>query len=87
MLDRDYRWRGKSGTPQTFRHVLTEYVRKRSGRGGMSATYTLTEEFADFTVADDLTLPRTCKLRYTSNVNGSLTTTEWNVAFDQIRHK
>jgi hypothetical protein len=48
-------------------------------------TNILTEEFADFAVADGLTLPRTYKLRYSSESNRHITTTDWNVAFEVIR--
>jgi hypothetical protein len=53
----------------------------------MHVTHTLTEEFADFAVDNGLTLPRTYKLRYSSESNRHITTTEWNVAFEEIRHK
>ncbi len=49
-------------------------------------TRTLTGEFADFTIVDDLTLPSTYKLRITEGRSRNLDTTEWNVAFKQIQH-
>jgi hypothetical protein len=75
--------------PQTFRHIKTEcriLDVAGSGKGTSMRTHTLTEEFADFAVADRLTLPRTYKLRYSSESNRHTTTTEWNVTFEEIRH-
>ena len=74
--------------PQTFRHVQTEYriVEEYYARGKYWITRTLTEEFADFTIADDLTLPSTYKLRITEGRSRNIDTTEWKVAFEQIRH-
>jgi hypothetical protein len=49
-------------------------------------TYALMKEFADSAVADGLTLLQTYKLRYSSQSGHHITTTEWNVAFEAIRH-
>lgn len=75
--------------PQTFRHKKTECrILDVAGivKGTSMRTHTLTEEFADFAMAEGLTLPRTYKLRYSSESNRHLTTTEWNVTFSETRH-
>lgn len=70
--------------PQTFRHVQTEYRFVRMGQ--VEIRYTLTEEFADFDVADSLTLPRGYKLRFTVEETAVNLMIDWSVAFDQIQH-
>jgi hypothetical protein len=75
--------------PQTYRHVKTESrIVEISAitKGTKHVNYTLTEEFGNFAVAGGLTLPRTYKLRYSREDNGHITTTEWNVAIEEIRH-
>jgi hypothetical protein len=75
--------------PQTFRHLRTECRIVEMVPiifGTETAIRTLTEEFADFTVADGLTLPRSYLLRYSRVSNRHRNTTEWNLAFDEIRH-
>jgi hypothetical protein len=70
--------------PQTFRHVQTEYRFVRMGQ--VEIRYTLTEEFADFDVADGLTLPRSYKLKFTVEETAVNLMIDWTVAFDQIQH-
>jgi hypothetical protein len=74
---------------QTFRHVKTECrIVEIFGitKGTKYVILALTEDFGDFAVAGGLTLPRTYKLRYSREDNGYITTTEWNVAIEEIRH-
>jgi hypothetical protein len=75
--------------PQTFRHVQTQCrIVEISAitKGTKHVIHTLTEEFGDFAVAGGLTLPRTYKLCYSREDNRHITTTEWNVAIEEIRH-
>lgn len=84
---------------ETFRHVRTEYSYVVSNRmGGRpqesvavgtntgSATlnhYKLIEDFSDFQTSDKLTLPRTYKLRLSSDARGQLLL-EWVMNFKQF---
>jgi len=76
--------------PDTFRHVRTEYFYRtgqlstlspdRTG-GPAPSTYTLTEDFSNFTKVDDLILPMNYVLEYTTDVGRPMT---WTVNFSQV---
>jgi hypothetical protein len=79
--------------PETFRHVRSEYFYRtgqlttpnpnRPGQiGGMAPeSYTLTEDFSNFTKVDDFVLPMTYSLVYESQAGKAL---NWTINFTQV---
>jgi hypothetical protein len=72
--------------PQTFRHVRTECRFDNTREDSLAVGYSLTEEFAEFAVADGLTLPRTCKLILEVATTQTVERSEWAVTFEPVRH-
>ena len=78
--------------PETSRHLRTEYrIRIQGGvamTGIMGNTvdtyYTLTEKFADFKKAGDLTLPHSYTLDYSSEGDGAAFIANWKINAQEI---